>query len=221
MFEYFCVLPAGEACRVRPADGGLAPHPTAVQASSTKLYSVYGRKPVVHRHDMGQCGAGGKRKNRNKTKKTWKTKKKKLLSWAGKSQPQIKWLKSSHRYKLGDMNDGGMREIYQRLNKGEKREKGEDKEEICPCPNLSLSLSIHFTLPPSALPTVSQRMDPYLSVLNYACHNSIMKQRKDGQPRNWHGIGSAQRGNVISFWSMIIMIPQYAFRLHRPHMIYL
>lgn len=42
----------------------------------------------------------------------------------------------------------------------------------------------YFTLPPSALSTASRRMDPYLSVLNYACHNSIMKQRKDGQPWN-------------------------------------
>lgn len=33
-----CVLvPAGEACRVRPVEGELAPHPTAVQATSTKL----------------------------------------------------------------------------------------------------------------------------------------------------------------------------------------
>lgn len=68
--------------------------------------------------------------------------------------------------------------------------KVKEKEESLPRPvSLALfqtvfCLSIHFTLPPSVLSTVSQRMDPYLSVLNYACHNSIMKQRKDGQPRN-------------------------------------
>lgn len=38
-------LPAGDACRVRPVDGELAPHPTAVQATSTKLYSENGCKP--------------------------------------------------------------------------------------------------------------------------------------------------------------------------------
>lgn len=114
-------------------------------------------------------------------------------------------------------------------NKGIKRKrqtteckKGEEvKDKSLPGPYPSPSLSIHFTLRPSVLSTVSQRMDPYLLVLNYACHNSIMKQRKDGQPRNWHGIGPVQRCNVISFWSMIIMIPQYAFRLCRPDMIYL
>lgn len=30
-------VPAGEACRVRPVEGKLVPHPTAVQATSTKL----------------------------------------------------------------------------------------------------------------------------------------------------------------------------------------
>lgn len=38
-------LPAGGACRVRPVDGELAPHPAAVQATSTKLYSENGCKP--------------------------------------------------------------------------------------------------------------------------------------------------------------------------------
>ena len=40
-------------------------------------------------------------------------------------------------------------------------------------------LALAFSLPLLLFPH-SQRMDPYLSVLNYACHNSIMKQRKDG-----------------------------------------
>lgn len=43
-------IPAGLACRVHPVDGKLAPHPTDVQATSTKLYSVYGCKPVTHRY---------------------------------------------------------------------------------------------------------------------------------------------------------------------------
>lgn len=43
----FGVVPAGEACRVRPDDGPLAPHAAAVQATSTKLYSVYGCRPAV------------------------------------------------------------------------------------------------------------------------------------------------------------------------------
>lgn len=30
-------VPAGGACRVRPVEGKLAPHPAAVQAMSTKL----------------------------------------------------------------------------------------------------------------------------------------------------------------------------------------
>lgn len=38
-------VPAGAACRVRPVDGKLAPHPADVQASSTKLYSEKGCKP--------------------------------------------------------------------------------------------------------------------------------------------------------------------------------
>lgn len=38
-------VPAGDACRVRPVDGKLAPHPADVQASSTKLYSENGCKP--------------------------------------------------------------------------------------------------------------------------------------------------------------------------------
>lgn len=57
-----------------------------------------------------------------------------------------------------------------------KRAKGEKFEKK----NRSFVLS--FSLP--QLFPLSQRMDPYLSVLNYACHNSIMKQRKDGQPWN-------------------------------------
>lgn len=43
----FGAVPAGEACRVRPDDGPLAPHAAAVQATSTKLYSVYGCRPAV------------------------------------------------------------------------------------------------------------------------------------------------------------------------------
>lgn len=30
-------VPVGGACRVRPAEGELVPHPTAVQANSTKV----------------------------------------------------------------------------------------------------------------------------------------------------------------------------------------
>ena len=44
IYIYRCVcvcvcalVPAGEACRVRPVEGKLVPHPTAVQATSTKL----------------------------------------------------------------------------------------------------------------------------------------------------------------------------------------
>ena len=45
-----CVrIPAGEACSVRPVEGELLPHPTAVQATRTKLESVYGSKPVAHK----------------------------------------------------------------------------------------------------------------------------------------------------------------------------
>lgn len=51
ILEDLCVrIPAGLACRVHPVDDKLAPHPTDVQATSTKLYSVYGCKPVTHRY---------------------------------------------------------------------------------------------------------------------------------------------------------------------------
>lgn len=52
----FCAVPAGEACRVRPDDGPLAPHAAAVQATSTKLYCVYGCRPAVRE--------GGRRRKR-------------------------------------------------------------------------------------------------------------------------------------------------------------
>lgn len=42
-------VPAGDAGRVRPVDGKLAPHPADVQATSTKLYSENGCNPGAQR----------------------------------------------------------------------------------------------------------------------------------------------------------------------------
>lgn len=45
-----CVfVPVGDACRVCPVDGKLAPHPADVQATSTKLYSENGCNPGAQR----------------------------------------------------------------------------------------------------------------------------------------------------------------------------
>lgn len=141
---------------MRPDVGPLAPHAVAVQATSTKLYSVYGCRPAVRE--------GGRRRKRVHEKNNNNNH---ILS-TQRQQNHRNNLKSSLCFKLD-------------------KEKLKDKEtpwrqRVKPS---SLSLSIHLTAPLlSPRPAVSQRMDPYLSVLNYACHNSIMKQRKDGQPRN-------------------------------------
>lgn len=51
---------------MRPDDGPLAPHAAAVQATSTKLYCVYGCRPAVRE-------GGGRRKRVIKKKKVLST----------------------------------------------------------------------------------------------------------------------------------------------------
>lgn len=75
-------VPAGDAGRVRPVDGKLAPHPADVQATSTKLYSENGCSPGTTRasiisEKLNELGNPRQVKRHVMSLNSYKTKKKK------------------------------------------------------------------------------------------------------------------------------------------------